>query len=291
MFTSGLAEHFRNLLMSKNQKTTKLIDAGTEMENQYMQQAAKCSTNLIFLALQKLRECELNYKASRNQRLHVELTLIDIGFCQFNIESKKKNPQATVSSNNSPTIKPVPVEEKKLPVRPQSTVTIKHLVNENQQIENTEKPETKIAEQPEQKIEPDTEKEIETILETEEFVKEPLTILQIWQNIIEPYKTQIRLYVALNNSNPQITESGELVLTIKSETQKELIDEVENDVLNALKQSLTLSDLSIVYNIDEQIDEPVKEPQKSNSDILNSFIERNKSVETLVQRFGLKSIN
>ena len=90
IFISGLSSHFRNLMMSKNPTTVKLIDAGADMEQKYLQQATKCSTNLLFGALQKLRECEFNYKTSKNQRLHVELTLMDIGFFQFNIENKKK---------------------------------------------------------------------------------------------------------------------------------------------------------------------------------------------------------
>lgn len=93
LFISGLSEHLRNLMMSRSPKTTKLVDAGTEMETAYLEQANKCSNNLIFLALQKLRECELNYKVSKNQRLHIEITLMDIGFAQFNIEQKKKVPQ------------------------------------------------------------------------------------------------------------------------------------------------------------------------------------------------------
>lgn len=89
-FVSGLSGHMRNLLMSRNPKTARLTDSGADLEQRYAQQAQKCSTSLLFNALKKLRECELNYKSSKNQRLLVEITLMELAFLQFDQEQKKK---------------------------------------------------------------------------------------------------------------------------------------------------------------------------------------------------------
>ncbi len=74
-FLSGLNEHFRQLLVAKNPRTTGLLQVSQTLKTRYQQQAAQCSTALIFEALQICNEYDLNYKSSNNKRLHVEIAL------------------------------------------------------------------------------------------------------------------------------------------------------------------------------------------------------------------------
>jgi len=75
---TGLNSHFRNLLMSKDPATTKLIETADEVRQQYAQQAARCTPKWLYAAIRKCTNCDLNYKLSQNKRLLVELTLIEI---------------------------------------------------------------------------------------------------------------------------------------------------------------------------------------------------------------------
>ncbi len=77
-FITGLNSHFRDLLVSKNESTLKLLETGATIKEKYKEQAKHCSTKFIFRAMQLCRNCELNYKQSNNKRLLVELTLIEI---------------------------------------------------------------------------------------------------------------------------------------------------------------------------------------------------------------------
>ena len=77
-FINGLSTHFRNLLMSRDEQTLKLIEASDDVRQQYHAQAQKCEPKFIFSAMKLCNDCDLNYKQSQNRRLLVELTLIQV---------------------------------------------------------------------------------------------------------------------------------------------------------------------------------------------------------------------
>lgn len=76
VFLEGLASHLRNLLVCKDQGTLKLLQVADNVKDKYQAQAATTDTALIFNALNIATMAEVHYKASRNQRLHVELALM-----------------------------------------------------------------------------------------------------------------------------------------------------------------------------------------------------------------------
>lgn len=75
-FITGLSSHLRDLLVSKDEATTILLEVGASIRERYISQAKKCSTNFLYKALKLCNDCDINYKASKNKRLLVELTLI-----------------------------------------------------------------------------------------------------------------------------------------------------------------------------------------------------------------------
>ena len=77
-FVEGIAAHMRDLLVNGDPLTAPLFEGGDELRKRYVEQAAKCTPKQIFRAIKLCSNCELNYKASRNKRLLVELTLIEL---------------------------------------------------------------------------------------------------------------------------------------------------------------------------------------------------------------------
>ena len=75
-FINGLSSHFRDLLVSKDASTLSLLEVGASIRNRYQQQAQKCEPKFLFHAMKLCNDCDLNYRASKNKRLLVELTLI-----------------------------------------------------------------------------------------------------------------------------------------------------------------------------------------------------------------------
>ena len=75
-FITGLASHFRDLLVSKDPITLPLLEVGASIRERYQQQAQKCEQKFLYRAMKLCNDCDLNYRASKNKRLLVELTLI-----------------------------------------------------------------------------------------------------------------------------------------------------------------------------------------------------------------------
>ena len=77
-FIGGLASHLRNLLVSRDAQTVKLIEASDDIRQRYQQQAQRCTPRFLYNAMRLCNDCDLQYKQSQNKRLLVELTLIEL---------------------------------------------------------------------------------------------------------------------------------------------------------------------------------------------------------------------
>jgi DNA polymerase-3 subunit gamma/tau len=75
-FISGLSEHFRNLLVTKDASTLKLLEVSKGIKAKYLQQSQAASVSFLLSAMNIANQCDLNYKLSKNQRLQVELALL-----------------------------------------------------------------------------------------------------------------------------------------------------------------------------------------------------------------------
>ena len=78
-FIMGLSEHLRSLLVLKNEITKELLQTSSKLKDSYLQQAAQCSPALLMKALEICNKYDLNYKASSNKRLHIEIALMQLG--------------------------------------------------------------------------------------------------------------------------------------------------------------------------------------------------------------------
>jgi DNA polymerase-3 subunit gamma/tau len=88
-FVSGLASHFRDLLVSKTPSTLSLLEVGEQAQQMYGVQAQKCSQDFLLKGIEIANDCDLKYKVSQNQRLLVELCLMQLASISFDGEKKK----------------------------------------------------------------------------------------------------------------------------------------------------------------------------------------------------------
>ena len=87
-FISGLASHFRNLLMAQNQPTVQLMPVSESTKQKYLQQAKALNSSLLLRALSIVNDCDFNYKLSNNKRLSIELALMQINANYRYMQSK-----------------------------------------------------------------------------------------------------------------------------------------------------------------------------------------------------------
>ena len=137
-FITGLASHFRNLLVGKDIVTLKLLEVSEGIKQRYQQQSQATSASFLISALNISNQCDLNYRTSKNQRLQVELALIKLCHIQsaLNLSSLaisgslspegqiKKKPEPVATDNqktkNIPDAQPVAYNE---PAKPSQTVS------------------------------------------------------------------------------------------------------------------------------------------------------------------------
>lgn len=83
---NGFAEFIRNLLVCKDEKAAGLLEVVESFKDKYVSTAKNVSAPLLVSALNILNETEINYKAARNKRLHVELAIIKLCYLQQAID-------------------------------------------------------------------------------------------------------------------------------------------------------------------------------------------------------------
>ena len=92
-FIVGLASHFRDLLVAKDKATAQLLEVGDKTKKQYIEQAIQTDIRFLIEGIDKANTCDLQYRTSKNQRLLVELCLMQIASITFHADSsadKKK---------------------------------------------------------------------------------------------------------------------------------------------------------------------------------------------------------
>ena len=88
-FISGLASHFRDLLVSQTPATIGLIEAGEQTKRAYFEQSKKASAEFLLQGIAMANDCDMKFKVSQNQRLLVELCLMQLASITFDGEKKK----------------------------------------------------------------------------------------------------------------------------------------------------------------------------------------------------------
>jgi len=110
LFVAGLASHFRDLQVAKQPSTLPLLEVTEETKQRYLEQSAQWTISELIEAIDLANQCDLQYKASKNQRLLVELCLMKLA--SISAEAEKKNGNGPLPAAQ------VPNQKAKPPVEP-----------------------------------------------------------------------------------------------------------------------------------------------------------------------------
>ena len=98
-FITGLAQHLRDVLVSKDAATAQLLETSDAIRQHYQQQATRCNARWIFNALDIVNTCDVQFRTAKNKRLTVELALVKL--CRL-VEAPVTNNQAPIATSPSP---------------------------------------------------------------------------------------------------------------------------------------------------------------------------------------------
>ena len=137
-FLNGLANHFRNLLFCTSERTASIMEVGTSIKERYVEQSQKCDSRFLLNALSTISDTDINYKASKNPRLLVELCLLklcslagkfgekknsdnELGGFDNRIKPEQKVEVATSVAEHNNTSEPQPIVLDKTTFTPETT--------------------------------------------------------------------------------------------------------------------------------------------------------------------------
>ena len=175
-FISALGSHLRDLLVSRTGGLESLLDLPDSLRTRYQEQAARCSLKFLFDALGIISQCEAGYRASTNQRLHIEFALMRLAFLGGMPEqvAPMAQPSAKVVKESPAPVAEKPIKAVEIPVpkaeEPVKVVEVPEpVVKEPVEVEEkpapvVEKaPETVVKEEPVKAIDIDIDIETEVV--------------------------------------------------------------------------------------------------------------------------------
>ena len=139
-FVSGMGNHLRSLLVCKDAATVQLLEVSEQLKQKYLAQAQACPLPFLIKALEINNQCDIDYRAANNKRLHLEIALLKMcGLCSSALSLPTVQAQPVQMAQNKPAQQPVSQENAKthgsaptpsaqpqqttpLPPPPQSTV-------------------------------------------------------------------------------------------------------------------------------------------------------------------------
>jgi len=107
-FVVGLNEHFRNIMVSKDPQTVKLLQVADSIQQRYVEQSAKLSLGYIFSSLSIGSQLDINYKSAKNQRLHVEIGLMKLSQIQQVLNLSELPNNGDEKKNSNPVVSQTP---------------------------------------------------------------------------------------------------------------------------------------------------------------------------------------
>ena len=151
-FVTGMGNHLRSLLVSKDQATVQLLEVSEQLRQRYVEQATRCPLPFLVKALDINNQCDIDYRAAGNKRLHLEINLLKMMFGEAKQQTVlPQNPQA--GGVNPPQPQPQP----QVQVKPQPQVQTQAKPQIQPQVQPQTQPQPQAQPQPQfepQKTEP-----------------------------------------------------------------------------------------------------------------------------------------
>jgi DNA polymerase-3 subunit gamma/tau len=294
---SGVASHFRDLLVCKDPKTASLFEVGASIRDQYIDTAKQCSNEFLYKAIEIANECDLNYRVSKNRRLLLELTLIKLCQLQENptsaaekksslkpIEktaSESKTSQTEVKrSDATPKVETAPIQ-KKTEQTPNETSKPTTPVKKKSALKGMGISILSLRDQKEE--EPKEEKKASTGNGNNPFTEKELK--EAWDEYAANLKGEPLLKNTMSLYQPRLISDVIFEVEVNTEINKEYLTNSSLSILSFLRSKVKNDDLTMTIKIAEG--NAIKKPLTSR-EIFDEMAKKNPSLLKLSDEFGLE---
>jgi DNA polymerase III subunit gamma/tau len=311
-FIAGLASHFRDLLVAKNPATLSLLEMGEAAQKLYGQQSQKVSQDFLLKGIDIANDCDLKYKVSQNQRLLVELALMQLSSIGFDGEKKKsdfiipptyyRRNDYSISEVKEPLAKSQkPLAEEIQKVEP-TTQKAEEIVDKQANINNqlttnnrettTDNLQPKVSSMSLASIRAKKEMaEVQksTVKDVVHLASEPFTeteMLEQWLKYAQRIEDKgYRIVASLLTINDPILEGTTIIHELPNESSKIDFEKEKPELLGYLRGKLHNHDITIDVKVNETL---VLKKNYTPQDKYNRLVELNPNLELMRNMFGLE---
>ncbi len=313
-YIAGLASHFRDLLVCRTPETIELLEVGEKTKAKYLEQSKKSSQAFLLQGIELANETDLKYKTSRNQRLLVELCLMQLASITFDGEKKKakhfiipasyflKKGIATIKVNIDDTSANKNTESNSITATAPSQSSSETAVSSNPKVDspftNKERPRIILNSQNKrtsglslssiQKKKEHLIKQMDVVLEEDDLPKDTFTEEQmqtVWNTYVKKIEDEGKhnLTSILSIDTPKLKDTT-IHLEFPNATNKIEVERQQYDLLAFLRQKLNNYDISISITVNEEMDKKYVYSDMEKFERLN---EKNPNLDLLRTTFDL----
>lgn len=297
-FIGGLSSHFRDLLVCHDEATLQLLEVSEALKIRYKQQALVCPNDFLFSSLEICDQCELTFKASRNQRLHIEIALIRLS----NLTGEKKKlisnpnllaiPDLAKPGERKQTVESPVIQEKEIAVT--STLTREPEQSYNATPRISIRDALKAAEtnsvtrdNPAPEIPPESQP---APVDHEDL--KPVSgefLLLCWNSFAGQIREdKPRMAVTLKSVNPVITDNDTITIELNNRSQLEdFNNNTKHELEKFLRREMQNSRITVEANLIE-ITETQQDRLYTNEEKFRYLSQKNPALTTLRQKLNLE---
>ena len=275
-FILSLAQHLRDLLISKDPKNENFIEYSSDIINKYSNQSKNMTYKTLVECLEECNKADINYNISSNKKILIELSLYKINEL---ISSESDNKSTKVDKNiekEEPVHEKITEHERSLdPV----IVTSDKSDSADQAKSRTLSINT-LSENDDSKIQQNSSSLNEVILSQE-------ILLSKWSEFIKKLEEDkdTNLMIALSNFTPKLKDNHIIEVYVSNTSQKEIAISRLNFIKNFLSKKLNCDNIKIKFEVTE-LDEKDKKPY-TNSEKFKEMVNQNPNLEELRSKFDL----
>ena len=317
-FITGLASHFRNLLVCKDASTLKLLEVSEGIRQKYTIQSQLAPLSFLISALNISNQCDLNYKTSKNQRLQVELTLIKLCHIPAAVNLSTAGIPAMQDGQVKKKLNPVEeplISEVTLPIQ-ETSIPIPAIVSEPITQELVVE-EPAVSPSPEAMVEETAVKitipklssgtnsplipnlnDLEANYSKKEEIQTAVmmgesklefssdSMLKFWNAYAEKIKKEgkINIFTIMTANPPVLLDNFLVELLIENKIQEDLLSSEKVDLLNYLRVEMKNFSIDLQTKYMEQTQ---KKRLYTSSDKYQHMLEKNPNLEEFKRRFNL----
>ena len=311
-YIAGLASHFRDLLVCKNQATISLLEVGEQVKTLYFKQSQEAPQEFLMQAIDLANECDLKYKTSRNPRLLVELCLMQLASITFDgekknskrfiipaenfistekIPAKKINPEAkeVIQTNEHPEPQKATAVEAKLPSEEKESTTTVQPEKKSVKVDLSQRkrPSGLSLKSIGQKKEHEQKQKEKQALPTEELT-EAFTEEQIqeaWAEYVKKLSKRGKKILASIVDTDKPTLVGKTIhVELPNDTMKIELKKAQGNLMNFIKKKIQNTTIELEIDVNEKA---TKKYAFTTRDKFEKLKEKNPLIDKLRTTFDL----